>query len=155
VLLAQVGKLLKNKTDADKLAIAQQNLGHVDLDSRVDLPDEAVANYQAALDHWKSKSPGNALDPTIEDLISKLMEARLRAHQYPEAVKFAAQTIAEHKDTADAFGKTIIQEVDRLNKSSDQNRAIELIKATLPLPLGDLDKQRLQVELSELTNQAH
>jgi HEAT repeat protein len=149
VLLAQISKLT-DKNDQVKLAIAKQNLGAADLDLRVDKPEEAVTNFQAALDYWKSKSP-STLDPTIEGLINQLMDARLRAHQYPEAVQFAAQTIAEHKDTADAFGKAIIREVQRLEAAKETKSAIELIKAALPLPLGGLYEAQLQGHLNDLT----
>ncbi len=146
VLLAQISKL--NKNDPAKLAAAQQSLGQADLE--VDKPNEAVVNFQAALDYFKSQAKDNAPDPTIPTLINQLMEARLRAHQYPEAVKFAAQTIADHKDTADAFGKAIVREVERLTKGSDNKSALELINAAIPLPLGDPYTSQLRAKRAEL-----
>lgn len=160
VLLAQIPKLKADHKD-DDLAAAEQNLGAADARlGQLAKPDqaaayfqEAVTNFQAALDYWKQKP--DARPAVIEQLVDELMGARLDARQYTDVVKLAGESIAADPKLAENIGRAIRQKTDKLREAGDLQSALDLINATdaMQPPLRGQYKQQLETIRAQLKQQ--
>lgn len=107
--------------DSD-LAYARQKLGEIYMN--LQQPEKAVAEFQAALDHWSTQ--GRAMES--ETLMRQLLEARLRARQYREAVRFGAALLADDTGKQELVGPMIRDEADRLVAAERYRDALTLIE---------------------------
>jgi tetratricopeptide (TPR) repeat protein len=130
-----------------------QNLADEELNLKTPRRSEAAAHYDEALKYWLE----NGGDPlTIEDLTTKVVQARLAAGQYALAASFAQSAIARQKEAAQEVGRVIKNEADRLRNlatPADYRSANALIEAALKMnpPLdprhqNDLKQIRSDIE---------
>ncbi len=143
--------LIKEGRDSD-LAYARQKLGEIYM--RLEQPEKAVTEFQAALDHWSSQGRGME----SETLMRQLLEARLRARQYREAVRFSTELLSNDIGKQELVGPMIRDEADRLVNAGRYRDALTLITeaeqmkpplASRYLTALDVTKTQAQQNLTE------
>jgi HEAT repeat protein len=149
VLQALHGALAKTN-DKKQLAISDQNIGEILL-ANLNRPQEAIDHFQAALDYWQN---GNQEEPArLPALVGDMMDARLKARQYADAAKFAAQEIKSNPSYQPIVGARIKIEADRLRTSGDKDGALQLIDAALKMPKESALDQKHQDDLRDIQSQ--
>jgi hypothetical protein len=158
VLKVLIEQLKKEKKEED-VAAQQQSLG-ADL-LRLNKPLEAVAPLRAALDYWRDRTAG----PDVTGkLVSQLITAMLRSHQYTQLTALGQDLIAkappdEQKYYQGEIGSKIRGEVDALVKnaedvpsSADREHAGTLIDAALKMnpPLDRFYRDRIEEQRKRL-----
>ncbi|HEV7299124.1 MAG TPA: HEAT repeat domain-containing protein [Tepidisphaeraceae bacterium] len=153
VLVDKLQQEGRQPNDSD-LALEQQNLGEVQ--AQVGQHREAAGSFKAALDFWVAQNqPAPAV---VETLIGQYLQSLLKSVQYPEAARFATDTIG--RDTANM--PTVFQEVrreaDALRTNGDLAGALRLVGTFKGLRLGPYNnrleemERDLQQELNAKTN---
>lgn len=145
---------LQKDGDLEQLAYSQQSTGETLL--RLNRPQDAVTNFQAALDYWE----GNKNDPSVTDrLVGQLMDALLQSRQYQQAAVFAGKEIAANRAQQETMGSKIENEADRLlgdadkkNDTAELKDALNLISEAMKIKPA-LD-QRYQLHLTATQKQA-
>jgi HEAT repeat protein len=138
---------LAKTNDKKQLAISDQNIGEILL-SNLNRPQEAIDHFQAALDYWQN---GNQGEPArLPALVDDMMNARLKARQYADAAKFAAQEIKSNPSYQPVVGARIKIEADRLRTSGDKDGALQLIDAALKMPKESALDEKHQDDLRDI-----
>lgn len=112
--------------DLEALADVCADIGNTHMKFNPPQAADAIDFYKLALDYYRAVN--NPMGP--DTMIEKLMEARLRAEQYSEAMQFAQSVIAEKAGNIDLVGPKIKAEVDRLAAAGEDAKALKLIAET-------------------------
>ena len=103
------------------------------------------------MDYWQN---GNQEEPArLPALVGDMMDARLKARQYADAAKFAAQEIKNNPSYQPIVGARIKIEADRLRTSGDKDGALQLIDAALKMPKESALDQKHQDDLRDIQSQ--
>jgi tetratricopeptide (TPR) repeat protein len=128
---------LRQQGKMDEWALQLQNLADEEMKLKTPRRAEAAGHYQEALNYWLQN---NGAPLTIDELTRKVVETRLAAGQYTQAVQFAQSAIARQKEAAQAVvGPVIKNEANRLRDLGTPEgyaKARTLIDAALKMNPG-------------------
>jgi len=132
-----LAKRLRQQGKMDDWAQQLQNLADEEMKLKTPRRAEAAGHYEEALNYWLQN---NGAPLTIDELTRKVVETRLAAGQYAQAVKFAESAIARQKEAAQAVvGPVIKNEANRLRDLGTPEgyaKARTLIDAALKMNPG-------------------
>jgi HEAT repeat protein len=147
---------LEKAKDPKLLAINSETMADLYLTPKLNRPLDAIGKFQIALDYWQNEGKG---DPSeLEGLVSGMLDARLAARQWTEAVNFASAEIALSDKYQEVVGPKIKKAAEDLYKDGKKDDALQLIDAALNMADTATSKRlalRYQDNLKDIRSQVN
>jgi HEAT repeat protein len=133
ILIALAGNLAKDHNE-DDVASTEQEIA--DVYTKLNQPDRAITYLQKAIDYWQQKGTDEG---HLDAAVDQMMQYKLKAERYTDAVDFAAAQIHIHQ----AYERAVIpplkdqanQLLNKLNATpEDLNNAKTIVTDTLKIP---------------------
>ncbi len=134
IVLQDLRDALQREGKDEQVALYDQDIGATLMELSPKHVDEAVQNFQAALDYWSNKGKDQGgVTTKLDALVGQMLDALLSGQKYQDAADFAAKQLKISPAYEDTVGAKLKNEAQRLKRASDAPHARQLIEAALKI----------------------